>query len=246
MFEIIQETDDWIAVNKPPFLQVHPKKPGGPATLWDGLRGLLAFELANGGQISIINRLDRETSGLVLICKTLEATRTFGMAMMGRCFEKEYQAIVWGWPPEDEFTVNAPILRQGERLPTRIYLKRCVHEEGAAAETRFRVEKRFERETANGGRFALVRAFPLTGRTHQIRIHLAHAGYPIIGDKIYGPDEGCYLEFIETGWTAALAGRLLHPRHALHSARLSVKSAGLSFSWEAPLARDMAEWLASQ
>jgi 23S rRNA pseudouridine1911/1915/1917 synthase len=243
MFEIIQETEDWIVVNKPPFLQVHPKKPGGPPTLWDGLRGLLSFELANGGQISIINRLDRETSGLVLVCKTLEAARTFGMAMMGRFFKKEYLAIVWGWPEEDEFTVNAPILRQGEQLPTRIYLKRCVHELGADAKTNFRVEKRFEKETPNGHRFALVRAFPETGRTHQIRIHLAYVGHPIIGDKIYGPDEGCYLEFIETGWTPSLENRLLLPRHALHSAGLQVEKEGLCMNWQAPLAQDMATWM---
>ena len=243
-FTVVEETEDWIVVDKPPFLLIHPKKPGGPRTLWDGLRGLLAFELANGGQVSIINRLDRETSGLVLVCKTVEAARRFHTAMKQRAVKKEYLAIVWGWPENDEFTVDASILRQGERLPTSIYLKRCVHPEGAEAVTRFRVERRFEKKTSTGDRLALVRAYPETGRTHQIRVHLAHAGHAIIGDKIYGPDERCYLEFIETGWTQSLERRLLLPRHALHSTRLRLEpELGTPLEWNAPLAPDMKEWM---
>ena len=240
------ETPEWIVVDKPPFLLVHPKKPDGPKTLWDGLRDLLAFELANGGQISIVNRLDRETSGLVLVCKTAAAARRFHEAMKRREVEKEYLALVWGWPEHEAFTVDAPLLRQGEQLPTAIYLKRCVHPQGAEAVTRFRVEARFEKETSAGNRFALLRAFPQTGRTHQIRVHLAHAGHPIVGDKIYGPDERCYLEFIETGWTPSLEQRLLLPRHALHSTRLRVAAqTGEMLEWNAPLAPDLAQWMES-
>jgi 23S rRNA pseudouridine1911/1915/1917 synthase len=121
-----------------------------------------------------------------------------------------------------------------------IYLKQMVHPDGARASTNFRVERRFTLETSGGDRFALVRAFPKTGRMHQIRVHLAHAGYPVVGDKIYGPDEGCYLEFIRTGWTEALASRLLLPRHALHSAALAVSSFGLA--WHSPLPPDLAAW----
>ena len=210
MFTVIDERDDWIVIDKPPFLQVHPKKPGGPPTLWDGLRGMLAYEIVNGGQVSIINRLDRETSGIVLVAKSHDAARRFHTAMKARSVRKEYLALVNGWPEHDEFTVDAPILRQGEKLPTAIYLKRCIHPEGAAAVTRFRVEQRFTRQVPSGAPapFALVRAFPLTGRTHQIRIHLAHAGHWILGDKLYGPDERCYLEFIERGWTPQLESRL--------------------------------------
>ncbi|MDD5349941.1 MAG: RNA pseudouridine synthase [Chthoniobacteraceae bacterium] len=243
-FAVVDESAEWVVVDKPAFLLVHPKKPGGPRTLWDGLRELLAFELANGGQVSLVNRLDRETSGLILAAKTAQAARRFHTAMMRRAIAKEYLAIVWGWPERDEFTVSAPILRQGERGPTAIYLKRCVHPEGAESVTRFRVERRFEKPTSAGTRFALVRAFPETGRTHQIRIHLAHAGYPIIGDKIYGPDERCYLQFIETGWTPALERRLLLPRHALHSARLRLETPeDGALDWHSPLPPDLAAWM---
>lgn len=253
MFAIIEEQPEWIVVDKAPNVMAHPKKPGGPLTLWDGLRGLLAYEVATGGQVSLINRLDRETSGLVLVAKTQEAARRFHSAMEERRIAKEYLAIVWGWPPEDEFAVDAPILRQGERLPSEIYLKRCVHPGGAFAATRFRVERRFEKPgLSDDGRFSLVRAFPLTGRTHQIRVHLSHAGFPIVGDKLYGrPGGGCYLEFIATGWTSSLASRLLLPRHALHSVRMTVSPRGTvspreketAYDWSAPLAADLASWL---
>jgi 23S rRNA pseudouridine1911/1915/1917 synthase len=220
--------------------EVHPSKPNGRKTLWDGLRELLAYEIVNGGQVSIINRLDRETSGLTLVAKHREAARAFCREMEARRITKEYLALVWGWPEEDAFGVEAPILRQGDRQHSTIYLKQMVHPEGARAATDFRVERRFTLETSAGSRFALVRAFPKTGRMHQIRVHLAHAGYPTVGDKIYGFDEGCYLEFIRTGWTPALARRLLLPRHALHSATLAIPSHGLA--WHSPLPRDLTSW----
>lgn len=238
---IIDETADWIVVDKPPFIEAHPSKPNGRATLWDGLRELLSFELANGGQVSLINRLDRETSGLTLVAKTRDAARALHMDMQERLFRKEYLALVWGWPAADEFEIDAPILRQGTQGPSRIYLKQAVHPAGAVARTAFRVEQRFTGTTTNGDRFSLVRAFPETGRMHQIRVHLAHAGFPVVGDKLYGPDEGCYLEFIDTGWTPALAQRLLLPRHALHSTALHLPARALH--WHSPLAADLAQWL---
>jgi len=241
-FSVVAESDEWIVVDKPPHLLVHPSKPGGGYTLWDGLRGLLSYELANGGQVSIINRLDRETSGLTLIAKTGAMARTLGLEMMARRVEKEYLALVWGWPEQEEFSADAPLLRRGTVEPTRIHLKQMVHPDGAAARTRFRVERRFTGATTAGERFALVRAFPETGRTHQIRVHLAHAGHPVVGDKLYGPDEGCYLEFIATGWTPALATRLILPRHALHSAVLRLPA--LDLAWAAPLSPDLASWVA--
>ncbi len=238
---IIDETADWIVVDKPPYIEAHPSKPNGRATLWDGLRSLLAYELANGGQVSLINRLDRETSGLTLVAKHHPAARMLHMAMQDRHFRKEYLALVWGWPDEDEFEVDAPLLRQGTQGPSPIYLRQAVHPAGATARTRFRVEQRYTGATTAGDRFSLVRAFPETGRMHQIRVHLAHAGHPVVGDKIYGPDEQCYLEFIQTGWTPALARRLLLPRHALHATALHLPVHG--WSWHSPLAQDLADWV---
>ncbi len=240
-FRIVDETADYLVVDKPPFLQAHPSKPDGVRTLWDGLRDLLAFELANGGQVSLINRLDRETSGLMLIAKHKQAARDFGMRMEGRKIEKGYLAIVWGWPEAEEWTVDAPLLRQGTVRESAIHLKQAVHPAGAVAVTRFRVRERLELETSAGSHFSVVEAFPETGRMHQLRVHLAHAGHPIVGDKIYGPDEQCYLEFIRTGWTDSLANRLLLPRHALHASCLSIPD--LTLAWEAPLPADLVAFL---
>src|SRR5438876_10590162 len=80
-FKIVDETDDYIIVDKPPLLLVHPTKPNDATTLWAELRQLLAFEIASGGQVSIVNRLDRETSGIVLVAKTTAAAREFGLLM---------------------------------------------------------------------------------------------------------------------------------------------------------------------
>src|SRR5438876_1706816 len=254
--KIVDHTHDYLVVDKPPFLLTHPTKPDQRTTLWKELRELLAFEIANGGQVSIVNRLDRETSGLVLVAKTSAAARRFGLLMQEHRLRKEYLAIVLGWPEWETKIVDAPMDRQGKHQPSVIWLKQMIHPAGAPALTELRVEKRITRSTStpspaasrlplpsqgeDGGegrikfpkrncafsenKFALVRAIPKTGRTHQIRVHLASLGHPVVGDKIYGPDEQFYLEFIETGWTAELEGELLLPRHALHSAKLAIEN----------------------
>jgi len=239
-FKIIDETDDYIIVDKPPLLLVHPTKPNGATTLWAELRRLLAFEIASGGQVSIVNRLDRETSGIVLVAKTTAAAREFGLLMQSRRVDKEYQAIVWGWPEWETKTVDASIIRQGEIRTSKIYLKQTIDPRGAEAVTDFRVVKRFQKLTANGESFSLVRAQPLTGRTHQIRVHLVPLGHPIVGDKIYGPDENLYLRFIETGWTDELAHKLLLGRQALHASRLRIDERR---DWSSPLPKDLRDWL---
>jgi 23S rRNA pseudouridine1911/1915/1917 synthase len=242
-FSVLDETDNWLAVNKPAPLQIHPSKPSDTGfTLWDGVRELLRYELANGGQASIVNRLDRETSGVVLIAKTAESARLFGKAMMRRQMHKTYLAIVHGWPDWENLRVDAPILRQGDVRESRIWVKQCVHENGAPCSTEFRVLRRFT-HGENGTRFALIEALPRTGRMHQIRVHLSHLSFPIVGDKIYGADESCYLEFIRTGWTAELAARLLLPRQALHSAMLEVDTPEVKLRWEAPLTADLQHFL---
>jgi 23S rRNA pseudouridine1911/1915/1917 synthase len=101
------------------------------------------------------------------------------------------------------------------------------------------VERCFTKSTSFRDRFSLVRAIPRTGRTHQIRVHLSSLGHPIVGDKIYGPDEQLYLRFIETGWTPELQEKLLLPRHALHSAKLAIDGRG---EWTSTLAPDLTDF----
>ncbi len=237
-FRLVAETSDYLVVDKPPFLLIHPSKPDGTPTLWAALRELLAFELVNGGQVSIVNRLDRETSGLVLIAKNAASARRFGLAMERRLIEKEYLAIVRGWPEWETTIVDAPLARQGAHGPSAVWLKQAIDQKGAPALTEFRVENRFVKGKDH---CAVLRAIPRNGRTHQIRVHLAHLGHPLVGDKIYGSDEQLYLRFIETGWTDELADELLLPRHALHSARLRIAD---EFDLESPLPKDLAGWAA--
>jgi 23S rRNA pseudouridine1911/1915/1917 synthase len=200
------------------------------------LRELLAFEIASGGQVSIVNRLDRETSGLVLVAKTAAAARNFGLLMQRHQLLKEYLAIVWGWPDWEHKIVDAPLARQGKHQRSTIWLKQMIHAAGAPAHTEFFVERRFRRSTSSGDRFSVIRAIPCTGRTHQIRVHLASVGHAVVGDKIYGPDEQLYLQFIEHGWTHQLEQKLLLPRQALHSAKLGVQGR----EWTSELPPDLA------
>jgi 23S rRNA pseudouridine1911/1915/1917 synthase len=238
-FQIIDETDDYVVVDKPPFLLVHPTKPSETRNLWKELRELLAFEIASGGQVSIVNRLDRETSGLVLVAKTAVAARRFGLLMQRRQLRKEYLAVVWGWPEWESKTVDTPLDRQVKHQQSAIWLKQTIHPAGAPSATDFHLEGRFVKSTTAGDKFSLIRAIPRTGRTHQIRVHLSSVGHPIVGDKIYGPDERFYLRFIETGWTAELEQRLLLPRQALHSAKLGIEGES---EWKSPLPADLAEF----
>ncbi|HRH99185.1 MAG TPA: RNA pseudouridine synthase [Prosthecobacter sp.] len=230
-FTVLDETDGYIVVNKPAPLQIHPGDPNGPPTLWHRLCDLLSYEIANGGQVSIINRLDRETSGVVLVAKSQPVARLFGMAMQERKIHKTYTALVHGWPEWEEQIVNAPILSARDVGISDIWVKQIVHERGVPCRTEFRTLQRFERD---GMKFALIEAKPETGRMHQIRVHLHHLGLPIVGDKLYGHDDRCYLEFIETGWTPALEKKLILPRQALHSSRLELNLEGFPSFWEAP------------
>ena len=145
--------------------------------------------------------------------------------------------LVHGWPEWEEQTLDAPILNARDVQAFDIWVKQIVHPQGAECRTAFRTLQRFERD---GARFALVEAKPETGRMHQIRVHLHHLGLPIVGDKLYGHDDRCYLEFIETGWTEALEQRLILPRQALHSSRLELNLEGFPPCWEAPLPPEFA------
>jgi 23S rRNA pseudouridine1911/1915/1917 synthase len=236
-FRVVDESADWIVVDKAAPLVVHPTGKKTEPTLLGGLEALLAYELANGARLSIINRLDRETSGLVLIAKNPEAARWFGMRMQNREVSKRYEAIVHGWPVEDTWVAAEPILRAADVEDSAINVRQRVHPAGRPCRTAFQVLRRF----AHGGRqFSRVACVPLTGRMHQIRVHLAHAGHPIVGDKVYTGAGEAYLEFVAGGWSERLAERLLLPRHALHSSGLAFADPeGKPLGWVSGMPADL-------
>jgi len=191
-FSVVDEGDGWLAVDKGAPLIVHPaNNRGNEATLLGGLQVLLAYDLVNGSKLSIINRLDRETSGIVLVATRRSIARELGRSMERREILKEYIAFVWGWPKWDKMIVDAPILRKGEVLNSKIYVKQMVHEGGKSCTTEMEVMKR---SSVRGRKMAMLRILPRTGRMHQIRVHCAHVGHPIVGDKIYGASEDIYLK----------------------------------------------------
>lgn len=239
-FSVVAECPDWLVVDKPAPLIVHPTNRKAEPTLLGELNAMLEARREEPGGLSIINRLDRETSGLVLVARTAPAARAFGKAMMRREIGKEYHAIVRGWPEWEERRIEAPIRRLAEVEEVRVWVKQGVREGGKPCVTTLKVERRVERPE---GKFALVRVTTETGRMHQIRVHCAHVGHPIVGDKIYGGDEDCYLEFMGNGWSESLRERLLLERQALHASSLEVDWKGEPNRWVAALPSEMTEFL---
>ena len=227
-FRVIDESDDWIVVDKPAPLAVHPANGKVEATLLDGLEELLAYEMANGARLSILTRLDRETSGLVLVAKHAAAARHFSRQFERREIGKEYLAVVHGWPEWEETRMEASIKRAGGE----IWLRQAVDPAGRDCVTGFRVERRFSNALGN---FAVLRCLPETGRMHQIRVHLEHAGHPLVGDKIYGTDGRAYLEQVAGGLSDESVARLILPRHALHACRLMAEWDGRRMDWRSGL-----------
>ena len=240
-FEVVYEDEGALVVSKAAPLLMHPVGAKEEPTLWQGVRELLAYELACGGQVSLINRLDRETSGLVLIAKTAQAAHELGCAMMQHTLQKEYLAIVRGHPVWEKACCAEPILRMADVAPTEVRVRQACHPAGKPCRTEFRVLRRVPARGALP-EMSLVHCRPTTGRMHQIRVHLAYLGYPIVGDKIYA-DETCYLRFVEQGWTPELARELILPRHALHACDLCFPTPGGTAHAHAPLPQDMAELL---
>lgn len=239
-FKVIDESDDWIVVDKPAPLIVHPANRKPEPTLLGGVEQLLAYEIENGACPAIVNRLDRDTSGVVVVAKHTAAARALGMIFERREASKEYLAIVIGWPDREQWECAEPILRAGEIGPSSIWVRQVTHPAGRDCRTRFKVEQRFER---GEGRFSLIRCFPETGRMHQLRVHLAHCGHPVLGDKLYSGTGAEYIDWMAKGWTPELAAKLLLPRHALHAAKLGLPWMGQLIEWEAELARDLADFV---
>jgi 23S rRNA pseudouridine1911/1915/1917 synthase len=215
---IVFEDDDLLVVDKPGHLACHSSD-----------RPTLADWLREHGVATprMINRLDRETSGLILVAKNERAGKIFGKQVLRREIEKEYIAICWGEFERDTGVVDSPI---GVTKDSVVYTKRVIDPAGKPSATEFSVEQRLPG-------FTIVRLKPRTGRAHQLRVHMTALGHPIVGDKIYGPDERLYLEFIANGVTDAMLGQLLMPRHALHAGRVALRHPLASF--EAALPDDM-------
>lgn len=239
-FLVIDETEDWVIVDKPAPLIVHPANNKPEPTLLGGLKKLFAYEIENGACLGIVTRLDRETSGIVLVAKHTAAARELGMIFERREAHKEYLAIVRGWPEHDTWTCNARICRAGDIGISDIWVRQVTDPRGKYCSTRFIVEQRFERE---GRRFSLVRCFPETGRMHQIRVHLAAGGFPIVGDKLYSGDGSEYLAWMKDGWDSELSAKLGLPRQALHAASLGVNWEGSDVFWEAALPADLQDFI---
>lgn len=223
---VLEDADGVLAINKPGDVVCHPSK-AGP---WSSLAGAVKAA-GHAEKAHLIFRLDRETSGVVLFAKDERAASRLQRAMMDGRFRKTYLAVLVG-ELRESVAVDQPL---GDDEHSPVFVKTTVRPDGKAARS-------FFRPLVAGGGFTLAEVRIETGRKHQIRAHAQWLGFSVVGDKIYGPDARCYLEFIDAGWTEALAAKLLLPRQALHCARIvhAGNAEGLGArSWRAPLAEDL-------
>jgi len=237
-FAVVFEDDLLLVVDKPPNLPCHPAGRFFANTLWALLRQQPGRE-----RIEFVNRLDRETSGLVLIAKTAGAAAGCREQFARRTVDKRYLAIVEGEFPERLHATG--VLTSDAASPIRKKL-RFVPVEDGAGETigEKRVETGFRLASRHDG-LSLVEAKPETGRTHQIRASLAGLGFPIVGDKLYGIDEALFLRFCDGRLTEEDRRRLRLDRQALHAAALTLRHPGTRepVSFSAPTPPDMAALL---
>ncbi len=217
--DIIYEDDDLIAVNKPPDMATHPSIGHFDDTLANGL----AYYFARQNKPFVfraVNRLDRDTSGVVLVAKNrLSAARLTALMQEGR-IRKTYIAILNGRLPDENGTIETHIRRKGESIILR---EVCDASADGAKKALTVYETLYSSDTAS-----VVRAEPVTGRTHQLRVHFSHLGCPIVGDAFYGSAEA-----MPTVLDLAIS------RQALHAASLKIDFGEHSLVLDAALAHDM-------
>lgn len=238
--EILYEDDEVIAVDKPPFLPVHPSGRHLTDTLIQRVHALYRKPGEENAAVPIrlCHRLDRETSGIVLLGKGDRAHAKVMRQFERRQTEKEYLAIVRGVPDRDGGLIDLPL---GPARMSQVRLKIAVLPDGQPSQTEWQVVERHPG-------YALVRCKLLTGRQHQIRVHLDAIGHPLVGDKLYGSDEELFLRNAKDELTAADRAALGMERHALHNHRLAWTSPANGDRREVvcPLAADMRAFLDAQ
>ncbi len=231
--------DRWLlAVDKPPNVAVHPAGRNLYRTVITTLmrRYRRPDDPARDVVPKLCHRLDLETSGVLLVAKEDQAHRRVSEMFRERAPEKEYLAIVHGTPGRRRDLIDLPI---GPALARRVAIAKGIrHDVGQPAQTRYEVVE-------THGRFSLLRLALLTGRHHQIRVHCAAIGHPLVGDKIYGADDDVFIKYYDGALTPEDEAKLLLPRQALHAHRLKIEHpvTGVPLEFIAPLPRDLREFL---
>ena len=232
-FGVVHSDARVLVVDKPAGLPVH----ASAKFYFNTLARVLSERYPDEPELQLCHRLDRETSGCLVVARDKQAAAFVKQAIADKHrTTKQYVAIVHGQPPwEAEHELDAPLRIAGDADATRLANVRVIAGDGGlAALTRVRVDARH-------GDYALVRCTLVTGRQHQIRAHLAHAGFPIVGDKLYAHGDDAFIDYCDEGLTPELAELFVLPRHALHAARIVVPHPdGGEIAAEAPLPADMA------
>ena len=232
--QLIATHADFLVVAKPPHLLAHPTRPDGKPTLLGWLQ-----EKFPGEFVALVNRLDRETSGTILAARSPEAASKLGQMTMRREIHKHYLALVSGRVEEEHGEIDAPIGRLGISAENPIWLRMgVIATDDPQGRKTAQARSQFWR-LASTDAMSLLRLEAHTGRLHQLRVHLAHIGHPVIGDKIYGPDANLYLKFIAEGWTEEHQRVLGLERHALHAHELRFAWNGEEHVFAAPVPEDI-------